>query len=225
MEEATQLRSIDDALRDIAERLTVIEERTRGPAALAAELPNLAAAVGDVFDSEADKLGDAADRLKELMALAERLSRPDTLRALRVVVDLAEQAPNTVAIVADSLEEALATFEVSGKKLDVVLGGLAETGRRSLELLASPEFHALLDSPMFDPRMLETLSAVSRAVVESSQQGTEPLGFFGALRAMGQAPVQRAVGLALGVAAKFGAAMDSHGRVRAALPPAGPSRR
>lgn len=207
---------VESALRDIASRLTSIERRLDE---VSAAVPNLVAIAGDVVDEQAAKLGDGDERVREALALLERVSRPATLRALSAMVDLLEQAPNTVAILGDSLEEALSASASHGEHLDELLYGLVETAKRGLKLLGSREFRALLDSPMLDYRMLETLGNVSHAVVETTRLGVEPVGMFGALQAMGKEPVRKALGFALGVASRLGATLENT-RSRAALPAA-----
>lgn len=240
---------LESALRDIASRLTAIERRleevssggqgsrqgstaafTSGaqgssaafaPSAgvdLSAVSPLIAMA-GDVIDEQAAKLGNVEERVQAALSLLERVSRPETLRTLTAAVELLEQVPNTVAILGDSLEEALGAASSHGQPLDEWLSGLMDTGKRGLTLLASREFRALLDSPMLDARMLDTLGNLSRAIVETTRNGVEPAGVFGALQAMGKTPVRKAVGFALGVAARLGATLeDTHSL--AALPAA-----
>jgi Protein of unknown function (DUF1641) len=197
---------LESALRDIPSRLAAIEQRLTE---VSATVPKLVAMAGDVVDEQAAKLGDVDERVREALSLLERVSRPSTLRALSAAVELLEQAPNTVAILGDSLEEALTASASHGEHLDELLYGLLETAKRGLKLLGSREFRALLDSPMLDYRMLETLGNVSHAVVETTRHGVEPVGVFGALQAMGKEPVRKALGFALGVASRLGATLDN----------------
>lgn len=196
---------------DLAATLARIEARLerleRGLApitALADQVPAITATVGDIVDERAAQLGDVEGRVQALGDLLERLTRPSTLASLRRVVDVAESAPALVATFTDVMDELMQEAATDG--LD--LTHLVDDGKRLLlgllRLTTSPELRALMSSGMLDPRALTTLGSVARTVVEANETEPPRVGMFGAVRALGNEDVQRALGFLLRVAGGFG---------------------
>ncbi len=202
---------------DLATRLERIEANTQKLAELAESLPSLFAIAADTVDEQAASVGDVAARVRELTALVERMSRPETLRSLRMLVDLAERMPDMVAIAADSADEALSRLETGGMRVEETATGLMDAAVRSVALFASPRFRGLLDSALFESGTLSAVRAFAQAIAEAQAAPPRPLGLFGVIRAMGTEPVQHAVGFALQVLGRFGAGLGAnpkqlHGR-------------
>lgn len=183
-------------------------ERVLAPAGeLSANASNALATLIDAIDEKAAKLGDLEGRLAAVGDVIERLSRPRTMGSLRNVVDLAENAPGLVATFVDVVDEAMAEAGAQGLELAQVVDNARRLLLGLLRLTTSPELRALLDSGMLDPRALESLGQVASALVRARQGAAAPVGMLGALRALGNPDVQRALGLVLQVAANFGRAL------------------
>ncbi|MCA9616104.1 MAG: DUF1641 domain-containing protein [Sandaracinus sp.] len=194
---AATLARIDARLERLERRLAPITE-------LAEHAPALAATVGDIVDERAAQLGDVEDRVGALFDLLERLTRPQTLASLRQVVDLAESAPNLVATAVDVFDEVMAEASREGLDLTHLVDDSKRLAMGLLRLTTSPELRALMTSGMLDPRALTTLGSVARTVVEANETEPPKVGMFGAVRALGNDDVQRAVGFLLRVAGGFG---------------------
>lgn len=202
-------------LERIEARLEGLERALAPVAELTTQGPAIAATLGDIIDEQTVRLGDFERRVRALSETLEHLSRPQTMASLRQVVEIAENAPNLIATLADITDELMA--EAEGEGLD--LTHIGDDGRRLLigllKLATSPELRSLMDSGMLDPRTLESLGTVAKTLVEANETEPPRVGLFGAMRALSDEDTQRAVGFLLRVAQSFGRALK---RERKSLP-------
>ena len=141
--------------------------------------------------------------------MIERLSRPQTLASLRELVDIAENAPGLAATFTDMFDEVMAGAAEEGLELSQVFDNLKRLLFGLLKLTTSPELRALLDSKMLDPRALMSLGQVAQALVQVADREPPRVGMLGALRALSNQDVQRALGFLLQLAAGFGRSLAS----------------
>ncbi len=71
-------------------------------------------------------------------------------------------------------------------------------------LRVAPRVHQLLDSGMLDERTIRTLGGMGKAMAEANEVEPPEVGLFGAMRAMRDIDIKRAVGFALRVGVGFG---------------------
>ena len=213
MQTQTTPRSQGDVLatlRRIEARLARLEDAVGPIAELGAQAPAILGTAGDIADEWANQLGDVDERVRSVLDLVERVTRPQTLEFLRTVVDVAENAPQLVATAMDTVDEAMA--EAAAEGLD--LTHLADDLKRLVLALirVAPEILALLDSGMLDRRTIRTLGVMGRAMAEASDEEPARVGLFGAMRALRHGDLQRAMGFALGVGARMGASLKRNGK-------------
>lgn len=197
-----------DALARIEARLERIESMLGRVERLADQVPGAAAMAGDLFDEWAASDGHVDERLRALTQLLDRITRPEVLHALTVLVEQVEAAPGLVAMTVDILDEAARQASESGVDLHELTANLGEAARGVILLASRPEVRKLLESDMFSPGAIETLSAAARAMTEAKEEETRRVGLFGAMGAMRDPEVQQAVGFALRVAKGFGQSMN-----------------
>ncbi len=165
--------------------------------AVAGRIPAVVDAAGTAAAfawAEADKRGidPIATGLKALDALPHLVGLLDR-------VDLLEKAVARADLAAAVLD---ASAGVDPAVVTDVLQKSAPLLPKLARLLSRPELVALLDA--VDGATLGVAAQATSALVESRAAPVAPVGPFGALMAMGQPDVQRAVGFALAVARKFG---------------------
>jgi len=166
------------------------------------ELPAAVATAADILDEEALALGDVDARVRGTLDLVERLSRPATLETLRKLVDVVEQAPDMLATGADIFDEIMEEAGREGLNLPNLVEDVK--GLVMMLLRVAPRVHQLLDSGMLDERTIRTLGGVGKAVAEANEVEPPRVGLFGAMRAMRDSDIKRAVGFALRVGVGFG---------------------
>lgn len=142
-----------------------IDARLAALEAAAAEAPHAIAALGDTFDSLVDRLAvrgvDVDARARDLLTLLEKLTAPDTVRSLSLLVDQLDQ-----------------------------LGRIAE--------------RAQLHGPAG-----RVLGAAAGALANAAAAPARSVGVFGAIGALGNPDVQRALGLLLDTAQALGSALQA----------------
>lgn len=223
-----------EAVGRLVERLDTVEQSVE----LAAQAPALVAGVTDTVDGVmaglAEQGVDVHARLAAGLKAAEALTRPETLAALEKLaastdkleqaLDLAEAAPHVVAGLTDTLDGVVARYAARGVDLDERLTMLL----RAAENLTDPTLltllttitdrgeqlsrmvQVLIESGVFDADAVDVVGAAGVAMVETRMAGAQPMGAFGALRAMGDPDVQRAVGFGLEFARRFGTMLDKN---------------
>lgn len=158
------------------------------------------------------KLGSEAalDRLERRLARIER--------TLERFEEATRAAPNAVGAAVDTLDGFAAGLAARGIDVDErlrVLSRVAErlTAPEALETLeaALDRLHGLktlLASGVLDPAPVAVIAKAAQSLAIAGGEAAPRVGAFGALRAMGQPDVQRAVGFLLRVAQLLGAALE-----------------
>ncbi len=192
MEPSDQLDRIEARLARIERGLDLLEQQA--PAAMAVAT--------DALDDFARRYPDIEQRLQGLSALAERLSRPETLRAMRLLVDYGESLPQLAATFIDALDDLAAQAAKKG----VSLATISEDLKVSLSVIvkAAPKIRAALEAGMFDKPAIDTLERMGKAAATVQDKTPTPVGLFGALKAMSDPEVKRSLGFAIEMARAFG---------------------
>lgn len=178
------------ALDRLEGRLARIEAALARVTGVAAHAEPLAAALVDSFDDAAMRLStkgvDLDARLHNALVLAERLTAPETVRAIELALTFARQMPGFVAAAVDSFDDA--TSRLGERGIDVDARARAMLG--TLEWLTSP-----------------AMIAAAHALLDTETDPPPRIGMFGMLGALRNPDVQRALGLAVRVAERVGAAL------------------
>lgn len=210
--QAQLLERIDARLERIEARLAKLDPLL-GPLLDAA--PGALAMLGDTFDEFSNELGDLDERLRAGLRLLERVTRPQTLAQLEAAIELLDAMPGAIAMLGDSFDEFAREAAARGVPLDRIVPELGRTIAVLLDLLTQEQIQQLLSSDLLVPNAIEALATAARALAVTQYSGTEPLGLFGALAAMREPEVQRALGFALDVARRFGTNLSHHQRALA----------
>lgn len=197
-----------ELLERIDARLERIEARLAKLDPLIDAAPGLFAMAGDSFDEFADDLGDLDDRLRALVRLAERVSRPETLAQLHAALDLIDFVPGVLALAGDSVDEFANEMAARGIPLEQIVPELRRAFEAVLQLLTSTQVRQLLDSDLLLPGAIAALGTAARAMAAAAQAPESKLGLFGTLSALREPEVQRAVGFAVDIARRFGTNVD-----------------
>jgi hypothetical protein len=209
-----------------------LERATNAIEALTAQVVPALAIAGDSVDefvSRADARGVHMDsRLHDAAALLERITAPDTMRALQTLVDrlpqleqlltLADQAPGFVAMGVDTMDELMRDLQRRGVDVETGLLNGASAALRFGAHIGPEQVNAIesvLTSGMLDPNVVTLIGRMGASLATAADAAPEPVGLFGALRALREPHVQKALGLLLTFAAEFGRHLDSAARGRA----------
>lgn len=214
-----------DALGAVLER---IEQRLARLEAAVARVEDGAARAPAVVASAVDTLDDAAAALQERgvdidarlaasLHLLERLSQPEVMKSLEAALDLTEKLPGTVAMAADTMDDVADGLRARGVDLDdrltTLLGVMDRlTQPAALAAVSSMldkvgEVRYLLESGVFEPHAVHVVAELGQSLAASGARTPPRVGAFGALRAMSDPDVQRALGFTLTLARSFGASL------------------
>lgn len=171
---------------------------------VATQLPLLMATVTEIADSHARRIPDIDDRLEQVIGLVERMTRPQTMKSLETLIDAVEQAPLLFSTAVDVVDDLMAKAAASGLEVESLVESTGKLLSGLFDLATSPEVRNLLESGMLDKGAVQTLGRAAAALADVRCQTPEPVGFFGALRAIGDADVQRALGFLIAVGSAFG---------------------
>jgi uncharacterized protein YjgD (DUF1641 family) len=212
------LERIDARLERIDARLAQLDARLAKLDPLLDAAPGLLALAGDSFDEFARELGDLDERLRGLLAVLERASRPETLAKLEAAVDLLDSVPGLVALAGDSFDDFARNAAARGLELDRIVPELGRAIEAVLRLLTNAQIRGVLSSDLLMPGTVEALATAARAMAAATQAPQTRLGLFATFAALREPEVQRAVGFAVDVARRFGSHID-----QLELPPGEPS--
>lgn len=216
---AASLARVEAALARIEARVVTLEAHANAAVATATDTL-------DRWVADARERGvDVDERLRVALRLAERMTDPATARTLERTLDLAAEAPALVATLVDTVDGAIGRARDAGVDPD----DRARRLLRALERLTSPEalnlltvaldrldvITALLNGAVLDPRTTRVVGVAGEALVATVNEGVQPAGPMGALRAMGDADVKAVLGFTLRFAKNFGKALIQQ---RASLP-------
>ena len=130
------------ALNRLLDRVETLEKAVSRLADLLEQAPGMAAMVGDMADEQlrqAKGRGVEIDqRLKTALALAERLTAPEMVAKINHLLDLADQAPQAVAMVGDMVDGTFRQVTMRGVDIDQRL----RTALALAERLTAPEMVA-----------------------------------------------------------------------------------
>lgn len=188
----------DDQLARIEARLERIERALD----VAKDVPNAVAIATDTIDDWARKHPDLDERLEAFLAVFEHLTRPKTLKGLKLVLDHLENLPNTIAIAGDTLDDIARQAAAQGLPVGTLFEDLS--GTLAAFIRVAPKLRATLESGMLDARAIETLGRMAKTASDLTEHEPTPVGFFGAIKAMSDPEVQRSVGFAVEMAKGFG---------------------
>ncbi len=222
------------ALDRLERRLDRIEARLDGVSALSEKAPSVIAMITDTADRAAaratDRGVDIDARVRAALSLAERLTAPETMATLDRALQAAESAPKLVAMATDTFDSLVARAGSSGIDVEErlrVLAGVAERLTSPTALSAVREVldridvvQRLLESGVLAEAPVAVVEQAALAIAETCAEHPAPTGPFGALRAMGDPGVQRALGFALRFAKRFGESLET-----TSSPPRLPARR
>lgn len=195
---------LEATLRRIEARLERLEQAIEPLTEVTAAAPALTSTAVDVLDDWANQHGDLDTRLRTLSELLERMTRPEALAPLMMMVELSEQAKPAVATITDILDETMARAASEGMEVERLVESSKNAILKLAQLATAREVQALLDSGMLDPAALSTLGMTARAVADASMEPAPRMGMLGALRAARQPSVQRALGFLMRVAENVG---------------------
>jgi hypothetical protein len=201
---------LEATLRRIEARLERLEQAFEPIAQATNAAPALTSTAVDVLDDWANQHGDLDIRLRTLSELLERMTRPEALAPLMMMVELTEQAKPAVATVTDIVDETMARAAADGMEIERLVESSKNAVLKLAQLATAREVQAVLDSGMLDPAALSTLGLTARAVADASAQPAKQVGMFGALRAAGRPSVQRALGFLVQVAENLGENLDTN---------------
>lgn len=195
-------------LQTILQRLDQLDERTAPLGHLLERLPILADAVGTTATTawaKAETEGiDPVVSLQELQGIAWLAARPEQLETLRQLVQLAPklqpflQHPDLLVRLGEMLTQ------IPAEDLDALLTRFSEAAPAIASHAASQEFEDFVDAWLRHDASLKLASAAGTALVEAQAEPIQPAGAFGAFFRMGDPDIQRALGLMLAIAKRFG---------------------
>ncbi|UJR84515.1 DUF1641 domain-containing protein [Sandaracinus amylolyticus] len=215
---AGDTRAILDALSRIEQRLDRVEAIA---SAARADAASALAGATDTFDhamrAAAARGIDVDERARIALRLLERITQPDTMRALERVLELAEQSPAAIAMAADTLDSLAARVQQAGIDLDA----RADNVLRAAERLSSDRAVALIEASLeradairsviesgaLDPAAVAVVSKAGRALAEAASEPGASLGALGLLRAMSDAEIRAANGFLVRFARHLGRAL------------------
>jgi len=195
---------LEATLRRIEARLERLEQVLDPITKATTAAPALTSTAVDVLDDWANQHGDLDTRLRTLSELLERMTRPEALAPLMMMVELTENAKPAMATFTDIVDEPMARAAADGMEIERLVESSKNAVLKLAQLATAREVQALLDSGMLDPAALSTLGMTARAVADASAEPAPRVGLFGAFRAAGQPSVQRALGFLIRVAENVG---------------------
>ncbi len=211
------------AIEHLLARIDTLERAVDGLANVMHQGPGLVAMTGDMVD-EAYRRADANgvnidERLKNALAIAEKLTSPTMMEKLDSLIQAADQAPGLTAMMGDMVDETYRRAADRGVDIDERL----RTALQITEKLTAPEMAERMDSALqfadqlpgliamsmdafdeftkqalekgYDTRTLMSVAqSANRALIEAKAEPPSKVGTFGLLRAMSDPDRQRAMG-------------------------------
>nr|MBP9206386.1 DUF1641 domain-containing protein [Kofleriaceae bacterium] len=155
-------------------------------------------------DAPADPVLAALERIEQRLAAVEAVTS-----TLLPLTGLTSTLPGAVAMATDTFDAIAARLGDAGVDLDermrMVLRAVeVATAPRAVHGLAS-----LVESRLLEPSALAVVSQLATALADPGE--AKPVGAWGALRALRDPDVQRALGFVLAIARTFGQQLGSGG--------------
>ncbi len=186
--------------------------------ALAEQAPGMMAMFTDMVDAQsaaaASRGVDIQERAERGLHLLERLTEDATIEALEALLDLTAQGKGTAAMIADIVDEQARELELEGVDMGKGVAQGARAAVRFGAMVGDREIGALqslLSSEALSPQAIGVVSAAAQALVECQAVERKTPGTLSLLRAMREPDVRRALDFVLGVARRFGNALDRGG--------------
>lgn len=159
--------------------------------------------------------------------LQERLRDPDTIQALDHILDrldalarvadaaalISAQLPGGLAMFVDSADEIAGRMTANGVDIATGLAHGAEAALRFGAIMGPEQvdsLEALLASGVLDAKTVQLVGRLGDALAETARAQPASIGAMGALRALRDPDVQRALGFLIGFAKRFGASLEMH---------------
>lgn len=139
----------------------------------------------------------ALARIEARLAAVEEVAR-----AIAPMASMAATLPAAVAVAADTFDGVATRLGAAGVDLDDRMRSVV----RALEVATAPRavngLASLVESHLLEPSALAVVSQLAVALAEPGE--AKPVGTWGALKALRDPDVQRALGFALAIARRFG---------------------
>ncbi len=173
------------------------------------------AAATDTFDDTVARLAergvDVDARARAAIKLLERATDERSLEALEGALRLVESLPGAFATIVDVLDDEAAQLRERGVDVDAALRNgitaLLYLGQRvsqdELEALGT-----LLRSDVLDPRALDIVGRLGRAMAQASERPRGVVGPIGAIGRLRDADAKRSTAFLIEFAREFGAALE-----------------
>lgn len=207
------------AVDRILERLDAMDRKLESLAqinALVEQAPGMMAMLTDMADAQSAAAAargiDLQERAERGLYLLERLTDGATVEALEGLLNLAAQGKGTGAMIADIVDEQARALDMEGVDMGKGIAQGARAAVRFGAMVGDREIGALqklLSSEALSPQAIEVVSAAAQALVECQAVERETPGTFALLRATREPDVRRALDFVIGVARRFGNALDS----------------
>lgn len=207
-------------LREIVQRMDRLEQSVNEVRSASEQIPAVASAAVDAIDERMASWQargiDVDERLAAGVSLLEQLTEPRTLAALQGMVELAGQAPGTIAMVADMVDDVAARAQASGIDIDERIAAALELGEK---MTARPTVDGL--AGVLHPGAVSIVGMLGGALVscyEECMTLPEPrrYGPLKALSKLGDHDVQRGLAFLVNVARFFGRQMyQKHAELKA----------
>lgn len=141
--------------------------------------------------------------LAALQRIERRLDEVERVtRALAPLAEVVGQAPGGVAMLTDTFDTLAARAAEAGVDLDDRLGSALQALAVSTSPRAVHGLQTLVESHLLEPETLAIVNKLGTALAHPDDP--RPVGVWGALRALRDPDVQRALGFLLAVARAFG---------------------
>ncbi|MGB5195046.1 MAG: hypothetical protein WBN70_18825, partial [Polyangiales bacterium] len=133
---------LEATLRRVEARLERLEQVLEPIAKATTAAPALTSTAVDVLDDWANRHGDLDTRLRTLSELLERMTRPETLAPLMMMVELTENAKPAMATFTDIVDETMARAAADGMEIERLVESSKNAVLKLAQLATSREVQA-----------------------------------------------------------------------------------
>jgi hypothetical protein len=216
---------VPETLEQLVSRLERVTRSMETVTALTDRLPSAVAMVADTADEEIGRARangvDVDARLRASLDMLERLTAPESMRVLGVLLEqlpqleraaeLARTMPGLLAMGIDSLDEMMRDARTAGVDVERgVVNGVSAAVR--FGALMGPaqvdSIAAMLGSGVLEPHVVQLIGRMGESLTAAAAAPRQRVGVLGALHALRDPDVQRALGLLLQFAAVFGRTLN-----------------
>jgi uncharacterized protein YjgD (DUF1641 family) len=189
--------------------------------AFAEQAPGMAALFVDIADDTAAHMMDAGidldARLKDALALTEKLTEPRNMQILSGLVDrleqldealaMTDQAPGMIAMFVDVADEMFKEAIDAGVDVEKGIIQGAKAAIAFGQILGPHELEsikALVTSGVLEPKAVNAVAGAGRALAASQETPAKPIGPLGLVRSLRDPDIQKALGFLIKFAKYFG---------------------